>query len=137
MNRLAKLAGAAALTFCTAACSKDVDQPQAEEGAPTIECSLGEGSDFGPDCMVEREEIDGQTVLTVRHPDGGFRRFVQLNDGQGLAELDGADEVNRSLDGSTLVIEVGQDSYRFDANVRDAEEGAEEGANEGADEGAE
>lgn len=122
MNHLSKTAGAIALMLGLAACSPDVDQPQAEEGAPTIDCALGEGSEFAPVCMVEREEIDGQKVLTVRHPDGGFRRFVQLDDGRGLEELDGADTVTRSLDDTTLVISVGPDRYRFDANVRGADD---------------
>ncbi len=118
MIDLWKFAGAFALAGALIACSEQVDQPQAEEGAPTIECALGEGSDFASECMVEREEIDGQMVLTVRHPDGGFRRFVQLDDGRGLVEMDGADEVNRSLDDNTLEIAVGADRYRFTAQVR-------------------
>jgi len=122
LNRFSNTAGVVAALAVLASCSPEVDQPQAEEGAPTIECALGEGSEFGADCMVEREEIDGQRVLTVRHPDGGFRRFVQLEDGRGLAELDGADEVTRSLEETTLVIAVGPDQYRFDANVRAAPE---------------
>ncbi|MDN3645267.1 hypothetical protein QWY75_03480 [Pontixanthobacter aestiaquae] len=108
---------ASALLVGASACSPDVDQPQAEEGAEMVECALGEGSAFGPDCLVERENVDGQKQLIVRHPDGGFRRFAQLDDGRGLVELDGADQLTRALDGNVLEISVGADRYRFTANV--------------------
>ena len=105
-----------------AGCSPDVNQPQAEEGADKIECALGDGSEFGPDCLVERSEIEGKTVLTVRHPDGGFRRFEQLKDGSGIAEMDGADTATRTLDGDILLVSVGADRYRFKVAVREADE---------------
>lgn len=108
-----------------AACSPDVDQPQADAGAQTIDCALGEGSEFGPDCLVERNQVDGRTILTVRHPDGGFRRFEQVADGRGLIETDGADEATRSLDDSVLEIGVGQDRYRFDAAVQGTDDATE------------
>ena len=90
-----------------------------------IECALGEGSEFGPDCLVERSQVDGATVLTVRHPDGGFRRFEQLKDGTGIAELDGADIATRALEGDTLLVTVGEDRYRFKVAVRGADEQSE------------
>lgn len=104
-----------------AACSPAVDQPQAEEGADRIACALGEGSEFGMDCLVERSSLDGKTLLTVRHPDGGFRRFEQLADGTGIEELDGADVATRSLDGDVLLVSVGEDRYRFKVAVRKAD----------------
>ncbi len=108
-----------------AACSPDVDQPQAEDGAEKIACALGEGGDFASECLVERDEVDGAIFLTVRHPDGGFRRFEQLADGRGLIEADGADQVVRTLDDQTLEIQVGPDRYRFTATVRGADAAAE------------
>lgn len=102
-----------------AACSEPpAEQPQAEEGSDAIECALGDGSTFGADCLVEREEVDGQTLLTIRHPDGGFRRFQQLDDGRGLVEVDGADQVSRALEDGTLLISIGADRYRFPAAVK-------------------
>ena len=116
-----------------AACSEpDVDQSQADEGADMIECALGEGSEFGPDCLVEREEVEGEKHLIVRHPDGGFRRFAQLDDGRELVELDGADQLTRALDGDVLEISVGADRYRFTANVS-----GRDNQNNGADDTAE
>lgn len=106
-------------------CSPDVDQPQAEEGAEMVECALGEGSEFGPDCLVEREVVEGQQQLTVRHPDGGFRRFGLLDDGRGLVELDGADQMIRTLDEGTLEISIGSDRYRFAATISGGDAKAE------------
>lgn len=111
-----------------AACSPDVDQPQAEEGAEMIQCALGKGSEFGPDCLVERTDVDGERQLIVRHPDGGFRRFAQLEDGRGLVELDGADQLVRTLEGGTLEVSIGVDRYRFVANVRGDDNGADAAA---------
>jgi hypothetical protein len=90
-------------------------QAQAEEGAQRIECAIGPGAEFAPDCLVERAEIEGATVLTVRHPDGGFRRFEQLADGRGLAIYDGADGAELTLAGDVLEVRVAGDRYRFPA----------------------
>ena len=128
-----RILAASALLAGASACSEpDVDQPQAEKGAQMVQCALGEGSQFGPDCLVEREEVDGQTQLIVRHPDGGFRRFAQLDDGRGLIELDGADQLTRTLDGDVLEVSVGADRYRFTANVR-GQDAQTSGANDAAE----
>ena len=111
------------LLLLLAACSGDAPvQAQAEEGAQRIECAIGPGAEFGPDCLVERAEIDGVEVLTVRHADGGFRRFEQLADGAGLAVYDGADAAEQDLVDGTLEVRVGGDRYRFPARPsRDAD----------------
>ena len=97
-------------------------QAQAEEGAQRIECAIGPGAEFAPDCLVERAGIDGATVLAVRHPDGGFRRFEQLADGRGLAMYDGAGIAELALAGEVLEVRVGNDRYRFPARESDAAE---------------
>lgn len=98
-------------------CSADAGQRQAQEGAERIECALGEGSDLAPDCLVERRAKGGERILVVRHPDGGFRRFQQVDDGRGLIVADGSDDAQRSLDGEMLDITVGNDRYRFPART--------------------
>lgn len=97
-----------------AACGGAV-QPQASESADRIECAVGPGTGFAPDCLVEREERDGEIVVVVRRPDGGFRRFVQLTDGRGVAAADGADEVTSSYGDGVLEVSVAQERYRFPA----------------------
>ncbi|MCR2833677.1 hypothetical protein [Parerythrobacter lacustris] len=115
--------GFAALAL--AGCSGEAPvQPQAEEGAKPIDCALGEGSDFGAYCFVENGEVEGQEVLTIRHPDGGFRRFTVNPDGSGLSVADGADAARNALieNGERLEVVVGEDRYRLP--VRDHDAGA-------------
>lgn len=115
-----RISSALAVLLVTSACSQGEEvQAQAEEGADAIECAIGAGSDFGPDCLVERTTEGDAQVLIVRHANGGFRRFEQLPDGAGLAAYDGADVVTQKLDGNVLVIEVGGDRYRFPARAKD------------------
>lgn len=91
-------------------------QPQAAEGAQRIDCAIGPGSRFENACLVERVKRDEETILVVRHPDGGFRRLVQLGDGRGLEAADGADVVIAQLtDGGMLEVAVGAERYRFPA----------------------
>ena len=67
------------------------------------------------DCLVERATREGETLLIVRRPDGGYRRFVELDDGRGLAAADGADEARVTLDGDVLQVEIADETYRFPA----------------------
>lgn len=115
-----RISSAFGMTLVASACSQGEEvQAQAEAGADMIECAIGPGSDFGPDCLVERTTDGDAQVLVVRHANGGFRRFEQLPDGAGLAAFDGADPVAQTLDGETLVVEVGGDRYRFAARPKD------------------
>ena len=102
-----------AATLILAGCSADAPQPQASAGAETIECALGQKSTFAPVCMVERVLTDGMRILIVRHPDGGFRRFQQVDDGRGLIVADGSDGARVSMDDDMMEIAVGPDRYRF------------------------
>jgi hypothetical protein len=99
-----------------AGCSAGDEQRQAEQGAERIECAIGPGGEFGPDCLVEKAESDGVQLLVVRHPDGGFRRFEKLGDGRGLRVMDGSDEARLSFTDNVLEVTVGDDAYRFPAN---------------------
>jgi hypothetical protein len=83
-----------------------------------IECALDGAARFERVCAVERAELDGGRALTVRHPDGGFRRFNVLTDGHGLAAADGADEAKTTIEGDTLVVTVDNDRYRFPVTLK-------------------
>ena len=122
-----RIPAAAVVLLLASSCSPAAEQPQAEEGAQMIECALGEGSDFGPDCLVERAETDGKRLLIVRHPTGGFRRFEQTDDGRGMAEVDGADTSIRRIDGETLELTVADDRYRFPVRLRGVQSGDMDG----------
>jgi hypothetical protein len=110
-TRISSLAFAGLL----AACGSAEVQPQADDGAQRIACAVGPGTRFGPDCLVERERRDGETLLVVRRPDGGYRRFVELGDGRGVEAADGADAVTSRYHDGVLEVVVAQERYRFPA----------------------
>lgn len=78
-----------------------------------IGCALNGAESFTSECVVERVAEDGQLVLIVRHVDGGFRRFVTVQDGHGLAPADGADYASMVVQGDLLEIRIDRDRYRF------------------------
>lgn len=110
------------LTACLAGCSPG--QPEkanatAEQAASLednrIPCALGGAKDFAPDCTREvTKGPDGETWI-VRHADGGFRRFVLIDNGARIATADGADEVQAERVGADLEVRVAGERYRFPA----------------------
>ncbi|MGX7952675.1 hypothetical protein ACWPM1_08915 [Tsuneonella sp. HG249] len=101
------------------ACSEGATQAQAGPEAARIDCALGDGSAFGPDCLVERADGEQGTEFVVRHPDGGFRRFRIADDRSGMVAIDGADVALNQLVGEPPVLQVtvGADRYRFPADL--------------------
>ncbi|BAI96563.1 MULTISPECIES: hypothetical protein [Sphingobium] len=86
----------------------------AGKGRELISCAIGPGAEWSEDCPVER---DGE-LLTVRHADGGFRRFRIVHDGRGIAPADGAEEASILVAGKGAIeLSVGQDRYRFPARL--------------------
>lgn len=57
-------------------------------------------------------------MLTIRHPDGGFRRFHILEDQRGLASADGAEAAKIAIvaDGQ-IEVSAGEDHYRLPATI--------------------
>jgi len=84
----------------------------------TIACAPDGADAFDATCSVERVEVEGKILLTVFHPDGGFRRFEQLPDGSGLAAVAGADAVTQTLSGDILEVSLAGNRYRFPATTR-------------------
>lgn len=41
----------------------------------TISCAIGAGSALAPACQVERDKDAAGAIVTIRQPDGGFRRL--------------------------------------------------------------
>lgn len=81
----------------------------------SVACALGGATTFGRTCTREiaREELG--EVWIVRHPDGGFRRFVLIDGGTKIATADGDKEVVTKRVGSELEVRVEGDAYRFPA----------------------
>ena len=91
----------------------------AAEGADRIECAL-EGADaFEPVCRVERiAGADGLT-LTMRSPNGSFRRLLVTNDGRGVVAADGADPaIVAVIAGNRIEVAIAGDRYRLPATVK-------------------
>lgn len=113
------LAALALLAGCggEAASSRD-NAAAAADAAPVddgkADCALAGSGDWARDCLVER----AGDMLTLRHPDGGFRRFRVLADGRGLEAADGAEAAKLSiLDDKRIEVVAGDDRYRLPARM--------------------
>ena len=98
------LAGLLALTSCSA---PDTEAPPGE----TVDCALDGAAEFAPVCGVEREIVPGGTILVIRHPDGGFRRFEI--EGDLVRTADGAETVTVIPSADATEVAVGNDRYRL------------------------
>ena len=93
--------------LAVAACGVESQPPEGE----VIECAIGAGAEFSPDCLYDYR-ADAQQVV-IWHPDGGFRRFNLLPGGAGVASTDGAEQVIQGMMGGQLEVTVGDDRYRL------------------------
>lgn len=94
-------------------------QQAAAASEEKVECAVSGADAFEPVCRVERATSGAGLVLTIRAPDGSFRRFLVTTDGRGVVAADGAQEaVVTPLDGSRIEVAVGTDRYRLPATVR-------------------
>ena len=83
-----------------------------------IECRIGADTQFSRFCTVERSRVEDATVLTVRKPDGGFRRLQTTRDGRGVVAADGAETAQVTIVGDNLIeVAIGGDSFRLPARV--------------------
>lgn len=105
------LAGTLLLAGCSPAAMPEI----AEDSL--IDCAIGEAP-MARDCVVERSRVDEALFLTVRHPDGTFRRFEVLSDGTGLAAADGAEQAQVNLADGGIEVLIDGGRYRFPATIR-------------------
>ena len=71
-------------------------------------------------CTVERTRDDRGLVLTLRHPDGAFRRLLVTMDGRDIVAADGADyAVSSTAVDDAIEIGIGTDRYRLPADISD------------------
>jgi hypothetical protein len=95
------------------------EQPAATlEADGRIDCRIGADSQFNRFCSVEREKTGQGTILTVRKPDGGFRRLITTGDGRGVAAADGAEEAAVTIVGDNLIeVAIAGDTFRLPARI--------------------
>lgn len=103
------LAALAALAGCSEAA------PTVAAGGETIECALAGAATFTANCAADRTTQGGTSFVIVRHPDGAFRRFQQVDDGRGLIAADGAETAQVTPAGPVFEVAIAADRYRIPA----------------------
>jgi hypothetical protein len=96
------------------------ESPQAKAAGDdgNILCAHGAGA-LQRDCTVEQTQEARGLVLTVRHPDAGFRRLLVTRDGRGVVAADGAEPARVTIpDAATIDVRVGTDRYRLPATIK-------------------
>ena len=84
-----------------------------------IECRIGAAVAFERFCTVEFAEGEAGRTLTVRKPDGGFRRLLVASDGRGVVAADGAEPaVVTLIDAGRIEVAIGGDTFRLPATVQ-------------------
>jgi hypothetical protein len=114
-----------ALTILLAACGGGEEEvreqayAKAAEQADRIECVVGASDQFERNCTIERSAGENGLLLTVRAPDGSFRRLLVTGDGRGVVAADGAERAEVSvIADSRIEVNVAGDRYRLPATVR-------------------
>lgn len=86
--------------------------------ADRIACAQN-GAKLAPACTVEREQTGRGLLLTLRHPDGAFRRLLVTQDGRGVGAADGAEPARVTLTGANEIeVALGGDRYRLPATAK-------------------
>ena len=104
-----RISSAASASLALIACSSPA--PEVAEEAEHIACALAGAAEFSPICKVERRVVPGGTILVIRHPDGGFRRFEI--EGDLVRTADGIDPGAVTVLPDATEVTVGADRYRL------------------------
>ncbi len=103
--RTSSLAVFAALTAC--------GKIAPEDNEPRVACAVNGAASFTDSCRVLSVGRGDGWLMTVRHPDGGFRRFA-IDASGGVSAADGSEAVvGKPLPDGRLEIAVGGDRYRL------------------------
>ncbi len=137
------------LTFAVSACnSKPAEQPKTQASGVTanvaeepmdalrqaeaevatanandgkVVCAVSGATVFARVCEIERNQTEGGLMLTIRHPDGGFRRLMVVKDGRGVIAADGAEAaVVKSISAREIEVSIADNHYRLPATVKGA-----------------
>lgn len=88
-----------------------------ELGDQPVECALAGARTFAADCYLQASTGTDAGRRVILHPDGGFRVFQTADTASGLAPADGAIVAMEEVVGDTVVVSVGHDRYRFEAEA--------------------
>jgi hypothetical protein len=101
-----------------AACQPAETQNATLEADGRIDCRIGNDDQYQRFCSVEREQSAEGVLLTVRKPDGGFRRLLATRDGRGVVAADGAEPAEVTIVGENLIeVAIAGDRFRLPARV--------------------
>lgn len=91
----------------------------AADAADAVPCARAGEPRVERRCLVERTQGAGGLILTLRHPDGAFRRLQVTGDGHGVIAADGAEPARVTVVGANQIeVTVGGDRYRLPATVK-------------------
>jgi hypothetical protein len=85
-----------------------------------IDCAPAGETAFQRACEIERSrDRENNVTLTIRHPDGGFRRLLVTGDGRGVIAADGAEQaVVTTISPREIEVALGGNRYRLPATVK-------------------
>jgi hypothetical protein len=112
------------LILLLSACGDSDDAPKdvlavAPKGAERSECAVGGEQAFAPVCAVDRAQSPEGLTLTVRSPNGSFRRLLVTKDGRGVISADGVERaVVTPVGADRIEVAIGGDRYRLPATVK-------------------
>ena len=96
----------------------EAQQRAAAADETRIPCARGEAA-FSAACTVEQAQGPDGLILTIRHPDGAFRRLLVTRDGRGVIAADGAEVAKVTVtDADGIEVALGGDRYRLPAKVK-------------------
>ena len=98
------------------------DRVAAADDDGRVECALDGAAAFEPICTLERTPGEQGLTLTIRAPDGGFRRLLVTADGRGVVAADGAAPAIVSvISPDRIEVAIADDRYRLPATVQSGE----------------
>jgi hypothetical protein len=100
-----------------AAVEQSVQKEAVDDGK--IACAVSGATAFARVCQIEQSQTEAGLLLTIRHPDGGFRKFQVVKDGRGVIAADGADTAKVTpLAAKEIEVALSGDRYRIPATVK-------------------
>lgn len=108
-------------TLLLAGCGNAAERSATSDGPADdrVDCRPAGEARFARICMLDAADSPDGRVLTLRKPDGGFRRLLVTPDGRGVVAADGAEPARVAiLDGGRIEVEIGGDRFRLPATVR-------------------
>ena len=86
-----------------------------------VPCASRGAAEFRRVCTIDRTQTQDGLFLTLRHPDGGFRRLLVTGDGRGVVAADGAETaLVTPLGPNEIEVALGDARYRLPATVKPA-----------------